>query len=724
MDGILGGLNARQREAVEATEGYVRVIAGAGTGKTRALTHRYAYLTGVIGVPPRNILCVTFTNKAAGEMRRRIRSLLGDGDTGYIDTFHSFCVSVLQEDSHALGYPKSFLVIDNSDIDAMLAIVYEERGLTLRDMTFTRARDMIELRKTDKQPDYCLLLLDMSAEELHARYLEATDPQDIIFYGYLYQEKKCFALDYNDLIIFTLYMFEQNEAIRRKWQERLEYIMIDEFQDIDALQYRLMEALAAHHRNLFVVGDPDQTIYSWRGADVKFLLNFENAFPGCRTIVLSENYRSTPEIIAVANSLISANRDRIEKELCATLPSGRRVYYSHEKTAEREAEWIAKTIEGLAAEGAAYSEVAILYRAHYVSRELEEAFLKHDLPYTIYSGTPFFSRREVKDALCYLRLVALRDDISFRRVANVPRRNIGKSRMQFLEEYAAENGCTLYEALVRNADGERFRGTGAAKLIALVERFSRDCADRPISELLGDILDASGYERALRTEGSQTRLDNLAELRQSIHEYEISCGEESTLENYLDHAALFTASDAGSERNVVRMMTVHTAKGLEFPYVFVCSLDEGVFPSKKTSTPAAMEEERRLAFVAITRAERALFLSDSEGRNLDGSFRCPSRFIFDVERTLLDYRVELSDSLRASAEQQISAQTRRMQLSATAPRFSVGERILHPVMGAGTVTGIDEDSSLYYIKFDTLATARRISWNIKLEPGGIKSEDQ
>ncbi len=298
---LLEGLNKEQIEAVTATEGYARVIAGAGSGKTRALSRRVAYLVNEIGIMPSNILCVTFTNKSANEMKRRIRNLTGDNDTGYISTFHSFCVSVLQEDGHAVQYPKKFLVLDNSDINAMLKNIYEERGLTLRHMSFSNARDMIEIRKTLKEPDYYEDMIALPIEGLRAKYQASETPSDIIFYGYLYQEKKCFGLDYNDLIKYTLYLFERDEDIRLKWQQRLEYIMIDEFQDIDQLQYRLMEALCAYHNNLFIVGDPDQTIYTWRGANVKYLLDFDKAFPDTRTVMMMRNYRSTPEIIAVEN---------------------------------------------------------------------------------------------------------------------------------------------------------------------------------------------------------------------------------------------------------------------------------------------------------------------------------------------------------------------------------------------------------------------------------------
>ena len=711
---ILEGLNAEQRSAVTATEGYVRVIAGAGSGKTRALAHRFAYLVNEVGILPANILSVTFTNKAANEMRQRIHLLTGDNDTGYVCTFHSFCVSVLQEDSHAVQYPKNFLVLDNSDIDAMLKIIYEERGLTLRHMTFSNARDMIEIRKTVENPDYYEDMIAMPLDGLRAKYLAADAPRDIIFYGYLYQQKKCFGLDYNDLIKYTLYIFENDAEIREKWQKRLEYIMVDEFQDIDALQYRLMEALCAHHKNLFIVGDPDQTIYTWRGANVRYLLDFDKNFPGTETILMMRNYRSTPEILAAANSLIAKNRNRIEKELIPTLPAGAPVVWHHAKTAEAEALWIAGRIKALSAEGVPLRDIAILYRAHHISRTLEEVFLKEEIPYTIFSGVQFFNRMEIKDALSYLRLVAYRDDLSFLRVANVPKRNIGERRMRFLQEYAEANGCTLYAALVQNLEHELLKKTQAHKLVELVERFGARSPEMPVSELLSAILDESGYETMLRTEGAQDRLDNLAELKQAIYEFETTCGEEATLEGYLARVALLTNTDAAQDGERVRMMTVHTAKGLEFPHVFLAGMEEGVFPSKKTSTIEAMEEERRLAFVAFTRAQRSLSLSESEGRNFDGSFRYPSRFLFNVDEPLL-VREGMEDTrLLRDAFRHIEASERLLAPASEQAQFQPGDRVRHAIMGDGMIVEVDLAASAYVVQFDILPTQRRISFRAKL----------
>ena len=715
MSELLTGLNSAQREAVTSTEGVFRVIAGAGSGKTRALSHRFAFLVEEAGILPGNILCVTFTNKSAAEMRQRIHALTGDNDTGYINTFHGFCVSVLQEDSSAVGYPKRFLVLDNADIDAMLQVIYEERGLSLRDMTFQKARDMIEIRKLFKEPDYYQDMIDLSLEVLRQKYLDALRPEDMIFYGYLYQEKKCFGLDYNDLIKFTLYIFEQRPDLREKWQRRLEYIMIDEFQDIDLLQYQLMEVLCGYHKNLFVVGDPDQTIYSWRGADIKYLLELDRAYPGARTIPMMENYRSTPEILAAANSLIAKNQYRMKKDLIPTLPSGEPVRCHLAATQEEEAKWVAERLRALHEEGVPWRDTAILYRAHYVSRSVEEALLHGQIPYTIYSGVQFFGRMEIRDAIAYLRMLVYRDDLSFLRVANVPKRNLGKRRMAALRAYAAGHDCSLYQALRDNLEEELFKGTRARQFIALVEDLSAQAEGRPVSEVLTAVLQESGYERMLRTEGSQERLDNLAELKQSVYEFETTCGEEATLEHYLAHVALLTNSDAGERGDKVRLMTVHAAKGLEFPHVFLCGMNEGIFPSRKVRTLQAMEEERRLAFVALTRAERSLSLSASGGRNFDGAPRYPSRFLLDIDPDLLTRTGDFSEGLIREARAAIESSQRYLPEEEARERLSPGQRVRHSVFGLGTVLAVDLEKAAHVIQFDDLPTPRSISFRAKLE---------
>ncbi|MEE1299006.1 MAG: 3'-5' exonuclease, partial [Acutalibacteraceae bacterium] len=617
--------------------------------------------------------------------------------------------------SHAVSYPKNFLVLDNSDIDSMLEIIYEERGLTLRDMTFGDARDMIENQKLFRKPEYYKDLIRMTLDELYEKYQTATKKDDIIFYGYLHQQKKCFGLDYNDLLLFTLYIFSMEPEIKRKWQERLEYIMIDEFQDIDRPQYLLMKVLAGYHGNLFVVGDPDQTIYSWRGADHRYLMQFDTEFPNVKTIYMMHNYRSTPAILDAANELIDKNVSRIKKDLIPELPQGTPVLCHMAPNSEHEAKWIAQRIRALHEDGWKYKDMTVLYRAHYLTRPIEEFFLREKLPYTIYSGTQFFDRMEIKDALSYLRMVAYKDDLSFRRVCNVPKRNIGQRRMAFLEEYAAQNDVSLYNALRQNLDHDLFKGTKARQFVHLIEDFSATYEGRPVSELLSDLLNQSGYEQMMRTNGSQERLDNLAELKQSIYEYEVSCGEEVDLDGYLKHAALFTNADTAESGDKVRLMTVHAAKGLEFPIVFLIGMNEGTFPSRKIKSLDEMEEERRLAFVAVTRAEQQLVLTSAEGRNLDATPRHPSRFILDIGVDRLLFDEPPREGLIKEAKEYIDMKSRYLSTGDEEDSlFDIGDRVEHLVMGLGTVLERNANKSAYLIQFDDMPTPRAISYRAKL----------
>ena len=707
-DDLLEGLNDEQKEAVTATEGCVAVIAGAGSGKTRALTRRFAYLVNDIGIQPGHILCVTFTNKAASEMRERIHALTEDNDTGYINTFHGFCVSVLQEDSNIIHYPKNFMVLDNSDIDDMLGIIYEERHLTSRDKTFAQARDMFEMRKCIAERNYYQDLIDLSLEELEKKYRQAEKVDDILFYGYLYQEKKCFGLDYNDLIILTLAVFKISEETALKWQKRLEYIMIDEFQDIDPLQYELMEALYPYYGNLFVVGDPDQTIYTWRGARIGYILDFAERHEGTKTIMMMKNYRSTPQILAAANSLIRTNRNRMEKDLIPVLPDGPKVRWHHARTQEEEARFLAEEITKLHRQGTDYHDITILYRAHYVSRWIEEVFIQEEIPYRIYSGVTFFARAEIKDAEAYLRMAAFQDDLSFRRTVNQPKRNIGRRRMAFLEDYAESHGCSLYEALNMNLEDPMFANTKAKQYIALIEKYKSLSREQPISQVLAGMLEESGYEKMLRTEGSQERLDNLAELKQSVLEYEMTCGEETDLAAYLAQVAMYTNLDVDTGRDQVKMMTVHAAKGLEFKHVFLAGMNEGIFPSRKISSETEMEEERRLAFVAMTRAEKTLVLTDAEGRNFNNTYRYPSRFILDIDRSVIDWDEEPPESLVRKTEDYIRSH-QALPAESGELGFAVNDRVFHKVFKEGTITAIDLKEGSVTIQFDAMNRERVLS---------------
>lgn len=711
MYNILDGLNVEQKLAVTTTEGFVRVIAGAGSGKTRALTHRFAYLVNELGISTSNILCVTFTNKASNEMKKRIRMMIGDDDTGYISTFHGFCVQMLKEDIHVLSYPKNFIILDTEDVNSILHTIFEDMGLNSKNFTFPTLIDMITERKS-REP-YLLDVLNTNNDELKDKIQHARNQQDAIFYRYLYEQKKCYALDFDDLINFALYILENHEELREKWQHRLQYIMVDEFQDVNVRQYRLVQILCDYHQNLFIVGDPDQTIYSWRGARVEYILNFDKEYPTSRTIIMDKNYRSTPNIVNASNSLIEKNKKRIEKNLIPIKKLEIPVIYNHNKTTGQEAEWIATQIKTLQEAGRKLRDIAILYRSHFISRSFEEIFVKQGIQYTIYSGIEFYKRKEIKDVLCYLRMIANGDDISFQRIVNLPKRNIGEKRIAFLKDYADKANCSLYQALQSNIAEEIFHKTQAKAFLALVEKYHEVYESMKLSELLTVVLNDSGYEALLRTNGEQERLDNLAELKQSIFEYERNAGEECSLSDYLDRISLYTNLDQKESVDAVQMMTIHNAKGLEFPYIFVCGLNEGVFPSKHVDTADKMEEERRLAYVAYTRAENALFLSDAEGVNFDGSYRYPSRFIFNVEKTYLNYTVELEDRLMGEANFYIDQNERKLE--GNNQKLKVNDLIRHSVFGTGKIIGIHEDSSSYEIQFDQMETSRNISFKIRLD---------
>lgn len=639
MDNFIDELNEQQREAVTTTEGYVRIIAGAGTGKTKALTYRYAYLVDELGISTSNILCVTFTNKAAREMSKRIRQMIGDSDTGYICTFHGFCVKLLREDIHAINYPQNFVVMDSEDTEEILKTVYENAHIQSRTYTFDMARDHISAMKNEMQ--HIAYLADISNDRL------------------------------------------------------------------------LADILSGYHRNLFIVGDPDQTIYTWRGARIEYILEFDKNHENTQTIFLDTNYRSTPDILAVSNSLIEKNRNRLPHRLVAVKPPEARPLYVHSRTTGDEAQWVTNEIKRLVETGAKYSDIAVLYRSHFVSRSIEEAFIKTKIPYILYSGTEFYKRKEIKDVLAYLRMVAYADDLSFRRVINEPKRNFGKKRMSMLKSYCETHRCSLYSGLQDLLEEKTVKSTGASAFVDIIENFRKTYKEKSLSDLVTELMAATGYEAMLRQAGEQERLDNLAELKQSIDEYEKTSGEENTPEEYLQSIALYTNNDREKDKDSVTMMTIHTAKGLEFPYVFVCGVNEGIFPSKHVDTEAMLEEERRMAYVACTRAERGLYISDAEGLNYDDSFRYPSRFIFNIDREAIDYVNELPQRLVDDTKSYIAAnESRYMPLDT---ELKPGDRVRHKVFGEGTITGIRGDIGCYVVKFDRVETERNLKIGVGLE---------
>lgn len=711
MDNFIDELNEQQKEAVTTTEGYVRIIAGAGTGKTKALTYRYAYLVDELGISTSNILCVTFTNKAAREMSKRIRQMIGDSDMGYICTFHGFCVKLLREDIHAINYPQNFVVMDNEDTEDILKTVYENAHIQSRTYTFDMARDHISAMKNEMQ--HITYLADISNDRLLADYEKASDIPEKVFLGYLYEQKKVYGLDYDDLITIALHILRTDAEKCRKWQERMMYVMVDEFQDVSGNQYALAEILSGYHRNLFIVGDPDQTIYTWRGARIEYILEFDKNHENTQTIFLDTNYRSTPDILAVSNSLIEKNRNRLPHRLVAVKPSEACPLYVHSRTTGDEAQWVTNEIKRLVEAGTKYSDIAVLYRSHFVSRSIEEAFIKTKIPYILYSGTEFYKRKEIKDVLAYLRMVAYADDLSFRRVINEPKRNFGKKRMSMLKSYCETHRCSLYSGLQDLLEEKTVKSTGASAFVDIIENFRKTYKEKSLSDLVTELMAATGYEVMLRQAGEQERLDNLAELKQSIDEYEKTSGEENTLEEYLQSIALYTNNDREKDKDSVTMMTIHTAKGLEFPYVFVCGVNEGIFPSKHVDTEAMLEEERRMAYVACTRAERGLYISDAEGLNYDDSFRYPSRFIFNIDREAIDYVNELPQRLVDDTKSYIAAnESHYMPLDT---ELKPGDRVRHKVFGEDTITGIRGDIGCYVVKFDRVETERNLKIGTGLE---------
>ncbi len=712
---ILDGLNEQQLAAVTETEGYVRLIAGAGSGKTRTLTRRFAYITQTLGVSPANVLCVTFTNKAASEMRNRIKDLTGDNAAGMITTFHGFCNRVLKEDIHRISYPKTFMIMDPEDQKQMVRKVMEDMGLALKDYRIKHiVEDMIGPKK-GAALNYVALLAATGNASLEECIAKSYKEDDEIFYRYLLEQKKSFALDFDDLIYFVLYIFSQHRPTLQKWQHRLEYIMVDEFQDVDDTEYALVSQLAGEHHNLFIVGDPDQTIYTWRGAKVDYIMNFDQLNPGCKTLMLTSNYRSTPQIVSVTNSLISHNRYRIDKQLEAVKANGARVIYSHSRTDKEEAQYIGELIQFHHAAAIPYSSVAILYRAHHISRFLEEELLSRNIPYRVYGGVGFYERREIKDALCYLRMLTSADDLALARIINTPRRGISRTKLGQLKEFAESRGLSLYTALCRCVEENSpiINRTRAAEFVDMIEGLRERTEDYSVCALLEQLMAASGYERMLRIDGDQDRLDNLAELKQSISQYEKDEGETVNVTDYLAAVTLMTAADEPDNSDSVKLMTVHAAKGLEFRVVFVCELCEGIFPSRRTNTRDKMEEERRLAYVALTRARDALYITDSEGLTLDGSIKYPSRFVFDIDRPLIEYTVELSEDL----VQQATAVIEKDEGTLDMIQYKTGDRITHPVFGEGEIIERNEKNSCYVVRFSGDRT-RSISFSAEFLKNG------
>ena len=701
-------LNARQAAAVTATEGRVRVIAGAGTGKTKALTYRYAYLVNVLGIDPANILCLTFTNKAAAEMRSRIARMVHSGDyNDFVCTIDGFCVKLLRRDIHRIGFPKTFTILDEDDSRAYARACMEELGIKRTEKT---VKDFLAQVSAAKALDDYITTYMLPG----VKWTEGMLSSPVACY--IHRQMKHYALDFDDLERVANYILDHFEDARTWWQEQLNYIMVDEAQDCNADNWQIVEKLAAGHGNLFVVGDPDQAIYEWRGARPERFTQFASS----QDVVLDENYRSTPKILDVANSVISHNRNRIPKNLFTRSAEGKAVIHYHGKNETEEMEWVAAQVRLLLEGGAAPGDVAVLYRASYLSRALEQALLDAKIPYAIWGGTRFFERKEVKDALSYLRLVNdTGDDLSFERIVNVPSRKIGKKFLDCLKERAGREGLPLFAVLKACvAEGGAVR-TGAEDFVRMIEEACAAVPESTVSDLLNFLLERSGLKRALREDQDEERLENVDELLRSVRFYETSHGEDDVrLSDYLQDIALYTNQDYRKDTPTVKLMTVHQAKGLEFPYVFVIGLSEGVFPSMRTIREYKKngeEEERRLMYVAVTRAQRALFLTESEGYNVSTKMsKYPSRFLAEIRRDMFVTEGVMPESLWRGTEnmRHVLDEERwgsRVEASEGDPfateraayfsPFQAGDTVVHDIFGTGTVVGMNKEGSTFQVRF-------------------------
>jgi DNA helicase-2/ATP-dependent DNA helicase PcrA len=685
-------LNPPQREAVLHTEGPLLILAGAGSGKTRVITHRIAYLIGECHIRPWNVLAVTFTNKAAEEMRERVARLLGaEGVNVWVGTFHATCVKILRKNAQHLDLRSSFVIYDEGDQLALLRGCLKELDLGERVIHPRVVRAKISRAKND-------LLTPAGFASQAADYLEERVAR--IYYRYQAALQRNGALDFDDLLMETVRLFVERPLVLSAYQELWRYLMVDEYQDTNHAQYRLIRLLAERHQNLAVVGDDDQSIYRWRGADLANILDFERDYPSCKVIRLEQNYRSTQRILEAASSVIARNRGRKVKRLWTENEVGELVGFCHARDEGDEATFIMETIRHLAVqEGYDFDDFAVFYRVNAQSRVLEDALRRAVVPYAIVGGLRFYERKEIRDLVAYLRLIANpADSVSFLRVVNVPARGIGRGTLDRVSELAAARGLSLWEAC-REIEKEGFLAARQMKALlefqALIERFIARLHETPVPDLVSVLLQETGYSAELEQEGTPealSRIENLQELISAALDF-VQRSEDTTLQAFLDMVALLTNVDEGMRdtRGRVTLMTLHMAKGLEFPVVFIAGMEEGVFPHGRAYTdPEELEEERRLCYVGVTRAKKRLFLTAAVQRRLYGgeSFNLPSRFLEEITPHLLE-RIEAPSPSYATSLEGYGASVLRYEVEADQTPFvdfyQPGIQVRHPEWGVGTI---------------------------------------
>jgi DNA helicase-2/ATP-dependent DNA helicase PcrA len=696
----LADLNPAQREAVLATEGPVLVVAGAGSGKTRVLTHRIAHLVTTCGVKPQEILAITFTNKAAGEMKERLEHILGDvAPRMWVMTFHAACGRILRREAPRLGYRSNFTIYDQADQVRLVKQCLEELERDPKRFVPRGIHAQISMAKNQL----------IGPEEYKARVASFYDQTVADAYG-LYQRRlhSSNAVDFDDLLMLTVEVLERFPEALTRWQKAFRYILVDEYQDTNHAQYRLLQLLAGRHRNVFAVGDPDQSIYAFRGADIRNILEFERDFGGGRLIALEQNYRSTNSILRAANSVIAENRERKPKNLWSELGDGDPVRVVEVEDEHAEARFVAAEVASLIEEGYAGSELAVFYRTNAQSRVLEDVLVRQEIPYQVIGGPKFYERAEIKDAIAYLQVIDnAYDAVSLTRIANRPRRGIGDASLARLQTFADAQGVSLWEALERADDA----GVGAAPLKA-VERFRTlmqssmaGALELSVPELLERALEKSGYLESLeaeRTVEAQGRIENLLELVGVTREYQ-ERAEEPNLSEFLQQISLFSdQDDLSGERSLVTLMTLHNAKGLEFRAVFLIGMEEGVFPHSRSLEEQGLEEERRLAYVGLTRAKERLTLTHAASRSLWGArgYNLPSRFLDELPQEEIE-----RERLRPASWSGYGAPTVAVRRSF--PDLSTGDSVRHSTLGEGVVTRIEADGTVT-VRFAEDGVERRL----------------
>ena len=683
MDDYLSVLNEQQYKAVTSNSRNVRIIAGAGSGKTRVLTTRIVYVIRNWGIDPRKVLAITFTNKAANEMRSRINVQLPD-DAGkvHISTIHSFCVMLLRQEIKREGYPVNFTILDGDDQKSIVKEGFKTLNI---DSKKHNASSILEYISNMKAAGF------NESDALDRAYNIFEEEKAHLYGYYLERQQQLYALDFDDLLLWSNRILKKYPEVRSKWQNRYQFILVDEFQDIDRVQYELIQLLSHEDTFLYVVGDPDQTIYTWRGADINIIMNFERDFAPCETIVLERNYRSTQNILGAANSLIRYNRNRVEKKLFTANEEGKKIVHYKAPSEDEESYWVSKKILELIREGQKYDDIAILYRSNYLSRSFEKSLIDCRIPYVIYGGIRFYERQEIKDALAYLRMLVSQDDLSFKRIINVPKRGVGTKTIDSLLETARENHTTMYETAKVVSVPSRLRKT-LDEFIEKIEDWKKRSQEMPIEQVLQMVIDESGYRMMLENSDDPKdadRIENLKELINDMYDF-TGYNPEAKLDDYLQMVTLYTDIQADKDGEFVTLMTVHSAKGLEFNNVFVVGLNDGVFPSEKSMQEGVrgLEEERRLAYVAFTRAREKLFITESMGYSYaTASSKIPSRFIDEIDEEFIEktgFRPPVMDidPVRVSGNEKTTPHRKKINIKP-------GDTVVHDDFGEGVVLSVN-----------------------------------